>query len=55
MRSGSPVRSQKSGGSQGSKKSRDLRFLSGRDGGVSPRRERESLAQQEAAKVDRRK
>ena len=38
MRSGSPVRSQKSGGSQSSRNSRDLKFLSGREGGVSPRR-----------------
>lgn len=47
VRSNSPVRSQKSGGSQGSRKSRDLKFLSGRDGGVSPKRGRQSLAQQE--------
>ena len=56
MRSNSPSRSQRSGGSQtSSQKNRDLKFSKGRDGGMSPRRNTPSLAQQEPVKIDRRK
>ena len=47
MRSNSPSRSQRSGSQTSSQKNRDLKFSGGRgDGGMSPKRNKPSLAQE---------